>query len=143
MGQGLSKLQNEVMDRLFSGESEDAALAAAEISLSIYQRWLKNEKWQQEFQRRIEKCQREAQLLISRYQPVAAAKLISLMDCEKEQTARQACLDVLQMESLVPKTEKDEKTDELGKLILSSEAAAKITKILASGKVEDEQADNK
>jgi len=139
MGRGLTKLQAEVMDRIFSGEDEDKTLAAAEISQSIYQRWLRSEKWQEEFERRVEACQRQAQLIISTYQPVAAAKLVSLMDCEKEQTSRQACLDILQMELLLPKATKDEKTNELNKLVLGSKAAAEIMKILASGKAENEQ----
>jgi len=140
MGRGLTKLQAEVMDRIFSGEDEDKALAAAEISQSIYQRWLRSEKWQEEFERRVEACQRQAQLLISSYQPVAAAKLIGLLDCDKEQTVRQACLDILQMKPLIPK---DDKQDTPGKalqrLSVSSEAATKIMKILASGKAENEQ----
>jgi len=138
MGKGLTKLQNEVMDRLFSGEDEDKALADVEISLSVYRRWLKNEIWQQEFQLRIEKCKRKAMLMIATYQQVAAAKLVGLMNSDKAPTARQACLDVLQMETGLSEEKVDKQQDEFSKLKLSGEAAAQITKILSQSITEKE-----
>jgi DNA-directed RNA polymerase subunit N (RpoN/RPB10) len=139
MGKSLTKMQEEFLSRIFDGEGEENVLESLGISKSLYRRWLASEKYQQKLQQKIEDCQRQAQIMISGYKTVAAVKLIGLVNCDKEQTARQACLDVLQMESLIPKTEKDETKDELGKLILSSKAAAEITRILASQKAKDEE----
>lgn len=143
MSKGLSKVQNEVMDRLFSGEGEDAALAAVQISLSVYRRWLKSEKWQQEFQLRIEKCQRGAMLMIATFQQTAAVKLISLMNSDKVPTARQACLDVLNMNLLTSEKTENKQVDEFDKLKLSAEAAAQITKIMAQDNSKKENQDEK
>lgn len=135
-------MQEKFLSRIFAGEDENNVLKSFGIPQSVYRRWLKSEKYQQKLQEKIEDCQRQAQIMISSYKTVAAAKLIGLISCDKEQTARQACLDVLQMESLISKTKEDEKTDETNKLILTSKTAAAITRILASQKAGNESEDN-
>lgn len=142
MSKALNKMQEKFLSRIFAGEDEGNVLESLGIPQSVYRRWLKSEKYQQKLQQKIEDCQRQAQIMISSYKTVAAAKLIGLISCDKEQTARQACLDVLQMESLISKTKEDEKTDETNKLILTSKTAAAITRILASQKAGNEPEDN-
>jgi DNA-directed RNA polymerase subunit N (RpoN/RPB10) len=142
MGKSLTKMQEDVLSRIFAGEDEENILKSLGISQSVYRRWLGSEKYQQLLEQKIEDCRRQAKTMIASYQLIAAAKLIGLMTCDKEQTARQACLDILQMELITPKVTKDEKTDEYNKLLLSSKAAAAITRILASQKAGNESEDN-
>jgi hypothetical protein len=134
----ITKIQETVISRIFAGEGEDEILKSLKIPQAVYRRWLKSEKYQKMLEQKIEDCQRQAKIMIASYQLVAAAKLVNLMQCDKEQTARQACLDILQMELITPKVTKDEKTDEHNKLLLGSKAAAAITRILASQKAESE-----
>jgi DNA-directed RNA polymerase subunit N (RpoN/RPB10) len=139
MGKSLTKIQEKFLSRIFAGEDENNVLESLGIPQFTYRRWLKSEKYQKMLEQKIEDCQRQAQIMISSFKTVAAAKLIGLVSCDKEQTARQACLDVLQMDSLLPKTAKGETTDEFNKLILTSKAAAEITRILTSQKAKDEE----
>jgi hypothetical protein len=142
MSKALNKMQEKVLSRIFAGEGEEDILKSLGIPQAVYQRWLKSEKYQKMLEQKIEDCRRQAKIMIASYQLIAAAKLIGLMTCEKEQTARQACLDILQMELIAPKETKDEKTDEYHKLLLNNKAAAAITRILASQKAKDEPEDN-
>ncbi|MCP4612860.1 MAG: hypothetical protein GY845_29555 [Planctomycetes bacterium] len=47
--------------------------------------------------RQIKRNYQQSELLLSSYAMASAAKLIQLTDCEKEETARKACIDILTM----------------------------------------------
>ncbi len=130
---GLSKLQIKVMNRLFSAESEDEVLDTEGISQNLYRRWLRSEEWKREFEQRVEDCRRKAHLIIANYLPTAAVKLIGLLAGEKEQTARQACLDVLQMVLVIKGVQEDKDNKAAKKINLSDKETARIMRILAEG----------
>ncbi len=93
---GLTKRQLAVIDELFRSElDEQAILDKYKVSRQLYNRWLTDENFADELERLIESSFRQSALLIARYAPLAAAKLVSLMDSSKEETARKACLDII------------------------------------------------
>lgn len=96
--QHLSKKQRRVLDDLFeSGLDEAGVLAKHNVSSGLFRRWLGDELFAGELAFRIEQLQRQSELIISRYAPVAAMKLVELTASEKEETARKACLDIISL----------------------------------------------
>ncbi len=92
----LSKKQFTVINDIFAGElDEQAVLDKYNVSRNIYNKWQREELFGDEFDRQIAVLNRRGALIIARYAEVAAAKLVQLMDSEKPETARKACLDVI------------------------------------------------
>ena len=97
---GLTKRQLDVIDQLFKGElDEQAILDKYKVSHNLYKRWLANKNFADELDRRIESSLRQSALLIARYAPLAAAKLVQLTDSENPETARKACLDIISFQA--------------------------------------------
>lgn len=100
----LSKKQLAVIEDLFSGQfDEQAVLDKHNVSRAVYNRWLADEQFDDEFSRRIASAHRQSELIIARYAPLAAAKLVQLTDSEKEETARRACLDIISLPKFAAK----------------------------------------
>jgi hypothetical protein len=100
----LSKRQLAVIDDLFAGElDEQTILAKYNVSKTLYNRWLADDRFIEQFNERIYRAYRQGQLIIARYAPLAAAKLVQLTDCEKAETARKACLDILSLPTVTGK----------------------------------------
>jgi len=99
MGSKQSKLtprQMSVIADLFEGCLEESAvLAKHKVSARLYRRWLADDLFADELRFRIESAKRAGELIIARYTPVAAAKLVGLIDSDKAETVRKACLDIL------------------------------------------------
>ena len=94
----LSKRQITVMDDLFSGQyDEQAVLEKHKLSRGVYNKWLVDELFAEEFSRRINVAHHQSQFLIAKYSSMAAARLIQLTNSEKEETARKACLDIINL----------------------------------------------
>ena len=92
----LTRRQQAVIDDLFNGElDEQAVLAKHNVSQALYNRWLADERFAQQFERRIVQAYRSGRIVLARYATAAAVKLIELTDCRKEETARKACLDII------------------------------------------------
>jgi hypothetical protein len=92
----LSKKQKAVLEDLFSGElSQQEVLAKHKVKTTLYNQWLTDENFAEAFDRRIANAYRQSQLIIATYAPLAAAKLVSLTNSEKDETARKACLDII------------------------------------------------
>jgi len=95
---GLSEKQSAVMDDLFDGRfDEEAVLKKHRVSRNIYKKWLRDERFCAEFDRRIAWLNRQSEALIAKYASLAAAKLVQLTDSEKDETARKACLDIISL----------------------------------------------
>ena len=98
----LSKKQLAVMEDLFSGElDEQAVLDKHKVRRSIYNRWLADGDFVEEFDRRIASAHRQSAALIARYAPLAAAKLVQLTESDKGETARKACMDIISLQALL------------------------------------------
>jgi len=96
----LTKRQRAVLDGLFLGElDEQAVLDKHKVSRTLYERWLADERFATEFEERIMHSYRQSRVILARYAPLAAAKLVGLTDSEKEETARKACLDIIALHS--------------------------------------------
>jgi len=94
----LTKRQSAVIEQLFNGElSEQQVLEKYRVSRTLFSRWLGDELFVREFERRITSARLAGQALIARYSLVAAAKLVALTESQNPETARKACLDVISL----------------------------------------------
>ena len=91
----LTPRQLAVIDGLFAGDDEQAILDKYRVSRRLYNKWLADSNFTGEFDRRIDRAFRQSSILIARYAPLAAAKLVQLTDSKNPETARKACLDIL------------------------------------------------
>jgi hypothetical protein len=97
------KKQSAVIEDLFAGElGEQAVLDKHGVSRELYHQWLADERFIRLLEERIASAYRESELILASYAPVAASKLAELTDCEKEETARRACLDIISMARSAP-----------------------------------------
>jgi hypothetical protein len=93
----LTKRQLVVIEDLFRGElDEQEILDKHNVSRNLYNEWQSDDNFIEQFDRRIASAYRQSAILIARYAPLAAAKLIQLTESEKAETARKACLDIIQ-----------------------------------------------
>jgi hypothetical protein len=92
----LTKKQRDVLDDLFDGGAdEQEILARHNISRRTYEKWLAEEIFVAEFDRRLASARRRSDLIIARFAYVAASKLALLTESESQETARKACLDII------------------------------------------------
>ncbi|MGA2070076.1 MAG: hypothetical protein ABSG97_01900 [Sedimentisphaerales bacterium] len=92
----LTKKQLAVIEDLFVGELEEQQiLEKHKIDRRTYDKWLAEENFAGEFDRRIKSAHRRGELIIARFANVAAAKLVQLTESENQETSRKACLDVI------------------------------------------------
>ena len=99
----LSKRQLAVAEDLFDGKlDESEILEKHNLSISTLRKWLGSENFAGELTFRTEAARRQSEMIIARFAPAAAAKLVALTECEKEETRRKACLDVITAASSNP-----------------------------------------
>jgi hypothetical protein len=96
----LSRRQRAVIEDLFTSELEEqAVLEKHHVSPTLYHRWLADERFMEQFEQRIAQAYRTGRIILARYATLAATRLVELTDCEKEETARKACLDIISLHS--------------------------------------------
>ena len=94
----IRKKQMAVLDDLFNGEfDEQTVLSKHNVTRGVFSKWLSNERFAEEFSRRVAWAYWQSEALIARYSVVAAAKLVQLTDSDKPETARRACLDIISL----------------------------------------------
>jgi hypothetical protein len=94
----LTKRQREVIEDLFAGlTDEQQVLDKHKVGRRLYDRWLTDEKFAEEFERRLKSARRQGELIIARYAAFAAAKLVQLTESQNQETARKACLDIINL----------------------------------------------
>ncbi len=94
----LSKRQFALIDELFNADlSEQQVLEKYQVSRNLFNKWLGDELFVGEYERRIASARLAGQALIARYSLIAAAKLLALTESENPETARKACLDVISL----------------------------------------------
>ena len=92
----LTKRQLAVIEDILSGELTEAeVLKKHKVGLAVYRKWCSSEAFVKEMLRREAGFKRQSELLLARYAPLAAAKLVALTDSEKDETVRKACLDII------------------------------------------------
>jgi hypothetical protein len=93
---GITRKQLAVIDDLFAGELEEQQVFEKHrINKRVYDKWLTEENFAGEFDRRIKSAHRQGELIIARFANVAAVKLVALTESANPETARKACLDVI------------------------------------------------
>jgi hypothetical protein len=92
----LTKRQLVVIEELFAGELEEQAiLEKHHVRRREYERWLADERFTDRLDLRIAHAHRRSRMILARHAVAAADRLIELTRCEKEETARKACLDII------------------------------------------------
>ncbi len=130
----LKKKQLAVLDEIFLGElDEQAVLDKYNVSRNQYYKWLTDDCFAEQFDRRIAASYRQSAALIARYATLAAAKLVQLTESENQETARKACLDIISMQGKT--SDPGHKTTDPENMTptssLSPETASKILEVLA------------
>jgi len=135
----LSKRQLAVMEDLFGGElDEQAVLDKNKVSRNVYNKWLADGAFVDEFDRRVASARRQGEFIIARYAPLAAAKLVQLTESKSQETARKACLDIISLPQAAAKRrqapDEGEWAGEQEEQQLSDETASKLLAVLAEEK---------
>jgi len=143
----LSKRQLAVLEDLFAGElDEPEVLEKHGVHPHHFEQWFAEGSFRQQFERRIARAHRESRLILARCAPLAAAKLVALTDCEKEETARKACLDIIALQSSTsPRTLPEVPTatpPKEGLPALSPETASRLLAALAKEQPKADEAGN-
>jgi len=126
----LSRKQLAVIDDLFACElDEQAILDKHKIKRATFNRWLADENFEAELVRRIKTTKLLSEVLIAKYSAVAAAKLVSLTESEKEETARKACLDIISLPNSKLSEQPDSEENET--VTISDETASRLLAALA------------
>lgn len=129
--------QKAVLEDLFDGElDEQAVLAKHGVSVKTFNNWLKDELFSAEYDARLLNLSRDGTVMLARYKSVAAGRLIELTQSSNQETARKACLDIINFQHLPAGGEADrqmqaERQDE--NIELSPELASRLLAALAEG----------
>jgi len=96
----LTKEQLQIIDELFeSGGDESTVLQKHNISFRDWQQKLAEKDFADEIAARLESSKRQGQIILSKYVPFAAAKLVQLCESENQETSRKAVLDILNLQT--------------------------------------------
>jgi len=128
----INKKQLKVIEELFAGVNEAEVLKKHSVSNHLYSKWLRDEVFSGELRFRIESGQRQGELIIARYVPVAAAKLVALTGSGKEETARKACLDVISLPVSFGQPEREDVPEKNGLDLEAGLSPALAGKLLAA-----------
>ena len=131
----LTKRQRAVIEDLFTAEmDEQDVLEKHNVSQALYSRWLTDERFTGHFDRRMAQAYRSGRIALARHATAAAGKLVELTKCEKGETARKACLDIITLDNPTAgaaATEAEDQTDTV-KTELAPETASRILAALAA-----------
>jgi hypothetical protein len=139
----LTKKQLDVIEELFAGQLEEQEiLDKYKLSRKLYNKWQNDDYFTEQFEKRITDAYRQSTVLIARYAPVAAAKLIQLTESDKPETARKACLDIISMPILTAgrkaqPSDEPQPADTSPPVSINAETAGKLLAVLAEEKVND------
>ena len=99
----LTKKQLLAIDDLFeTGGDETAVLQKHKIPRSRWRKWLIRRDFTDELAARIDSLKRQSNMILTKYLPLAASKLVSLCENENHQTALKATLDILSSQTSQP-----------------------------------------
>jgi hypothetical protein len=124
-----------VIEDLFTSElDEEAVLQKHKVSQALYNRWLADDHFVEQVERRIAQAYHFGRITLARCAPVAAGKMVTLTHSKNEETARKACLDIISLDTPLsggpgPTTD-DGKPDNS---VLPPEVASRILAALACG----------
>jgi hypothetical protein len=138
MPKGITKKQRDVIDDLFAGETnEQQILKKHKVDRRLYNKWLNCENFVAEFERRLQSARHQSDLIIARFASIAAVKLVQLTDSTNSETARKACLDIINLlrPDSEPKPAEQVESEQMPEL--PPELATRLLAALASDKEEE------
>lgn len=124
------RLANNLFDLNLSCEE---ALKKSQVSERIFTAWLGDDWFSGLVDKRARAAVQISRMLISRNAAKAAEQLIELMESDKEETARKACLDVLTAANEINRTGGEvaaEGADNQQDLGFDEQTAAKVLRII-------------
>lgn len=127
---------------MLAGElDEQAILEKHNVRQKAFNRWLGEDAFVAELNRRLQWLNLQSELVITRYKTLAAARLVQLTDSENQETARKACLDIINLPNRAdnpPKQPSDgkQKSQPPDYHELSPETCSKLLTVLAEEKKE-------
>lgn len=136
----LTKRQFAVIEDLFAGKmDESAVLKEHNVSRTLYNQWLADPAFTEQFDVLIAGAYRRSAFEIARNAKKAAEKLLGLAETGKGETARKACLDIINMQSSIhladsPAVPTGQETSPPESSKLSPETAGKLLAVLAEEK---------
>jgi hypothetical protein len=132
----LTGQQIAVLDDIFKGDmSEEDAVKKHNVSKQLYRKWLRDDAFADEIELRTASMQRQSRLIVAKLTSYAAIKLIGLMNSDKTEVVRKACLDTISFPAgaVDSKGNKNESPmDAAGQF--DSELAGRLLEILAEEK---------
>ncbi|MGB7581600.1 MAG: hypothetical protein WBL85_04020 [Sedimentisphaerales bacterium] len=136
----ITRKQLAVIEDLFAGElDEQQIFEKHRINKRIYDKWLADENFAGEFDRRVKSAHRRGELIIARFANVAAVKLVELTSSENQETSRKACLDVINYLRQKAEPSPDEQPEVEKLPDLPPELASRLLSALASTDKQQEQ----
>jgi hypothetical protein len=128
----LTKRQTAVIDDLFAGvDNEERILKRHRVKRRLYDKWMSDENFVAEFERRIQSARRQGELILARFASVAVAKLVALMESENQETSRKACLDIINLLRPNPESKPQEQAEPEQLQELAPELAGRLLEALA------------
>ena len=132
----LTDRQIALLDDLFSSKmSEEGSIKKHKVSSQLYRQWLNDDAFADEFEFRMTALERRNRLIVAKFAPYAAVKLIDQMESDKPENVRKACLEIISYcgRSVVDGPGKTEiPNDAAGQF--DAEVAGRLLEILAEGK---------
>lgn len=99
----LTKRQLDVIEDLLAEDMDErAVLDKHNVKPALYNRWLTDERFVAALELRVARAYRAGQVILARYATLAASKLVALTECQQGETARKACLDIINVPSTAP-----------------------------------------
>jgi hypothetical protein len=128
----ITKKQRAVIEDLFAGEaSEQQVLDKHKVGRRVYEKWQTDDFFLREFELRLQRERRQSEMIIARYATVAAAKLVQLTESTNPETARKACLDIINLLRPNAGLKPSEEPDAEEMPVLPPELASKLLAALA------------
>ena len=132
---GITRKQLAVIEDLFAGEFEEQQVFEKHrVNKRVYDKWLTEENFAAEFDRRVKSAHRQGELIIARFANIAAAKLVQLTESENQETSRKACLDVINYLRQKAEPAPDEQPEAEKLPDLPPELASRLLSALAQSK---------
>ena len=129
----ITKKQRAVIEDLFAGgENEQQVLERHKVSQRVYETWQTDESFLREFEFRLQRERRQSEMVIARYATFAAAKLVALTESQNQETARKACLDIINYLRPNPEPRPDEQPEAEQTPDLPPELASRLLAALAT-----------
>jgi hypothetical protein len=134
-GKQLTRRQMAVIEDLFNGKGDESlVLAKHELNARVYRKWVTDPVFIAELESRIESSRLQGRLIIARYVPLAALKLVELTEGEKEETARKACIDIISLPETTRRSAiTTDENDNAPRHNLSQEMVGDLLRILSGG----------